>query len=657
MEASEPRAAARTPLTVDERRRWLVGLLLLTLAAIAVRWPAVEIGQLSDDYMQYAMIEGLYPGESYAPFDLYAFVRRGDAIASHVEQGTVPWFSEPNFHGAVFRPLSSLLLWLDHTLAPGAVKLWHVHSLLWFGASIFSFGLCARRLLATWPALVVVGLYACEAAFVSPLGWLANRCVLICAAFGFAAIWVHIERRDPDPDTPQWLRTHGASIELVLVLLAAAGGEYGLGIIGYIAAWELLAARDERGQSESWSTRAKALLPALIATLIYAIAHKGLGYGTFGAEVYADPVNMPLGWWKWAKLRIPKLAAGALWAVPSATIHVFRHPAAAWWYERYPSESAIELHESHAIFGLLGVGLAGLALGLARFGLRADERRVLRMMILAGVATLIPISAAPAHSRLLVITTLASCTLVALILVGCTRLLAAQVALAPAKRWALGLAAVPFAAAMLWLNTVSDLRWTHRYLVHLDAMQAANAAAFTEGDLLDQDLDGREVIVFNGPSQSVGMYGPFVLHAYGREQIPKSWRSLALGADHAMWVFRPEDKVLEIAAIRGAWLRTAGELFFRRASEPLAMGARFDYPNLQIEVQLDEDGDPTRVRFTFPHSLDDPRYLFLVSTKGGLERWEVIPIEASTVITRPRLPYVGNRDVLFDEASRSQGPK
>ena len=161
------------------------------------------------------------------------------------------------------------------------------------------------------------------------------------------------------------------------------GGEYGLGIIGYIAAWELLVARDA-----SWPTRARALLPALVATLIYAIAHAGLGYGTFGAEVYADPIHMPRGWWKWAKLRIPKLAAGALWAVPSATIHVFRHPAAAWWYERWPSETARELHESHALFGLLGVGLAARALGLARFGLHGDERRLLRAMLLAGVVTL-----------------------------------------------------------------------------------------------------------------------------------------------------------------------------------------------------------------------------------------------------------------------------
>ncbi|PRP98089.1 hypothetical protein ENSA5_30740 [Enhygromyxa salina] len=649
---------ARAPLDRAERRRWLLGLLVLSLAAIAVRWPAVAIGRLSDDYMQYAMIEGLYPGEGYAPFDLYAFVRRGASIPTHVEQGTVPWFTEPGFHGAVFRPLASLLLWLDHVVAPGRVRLWHLHSLLWFGASVVALGMCARRLLARWPAALVVVLYACEAAFVSPLGWLANRCVLVCAVFGFAAIWVHIEWRRPDPDTPGWLRRGGPVIELVLVALSLAAGEYGLGVVGYVFAWELcVGASGAELARDGWRVRARALIPALVATLAYLATHKLLGYGTVAAEVYADPLHAPAGWFKWAKLRIPKLATGALWAIPSATIYVFRHPAAAWWYERWPSTEAMELHVSHAKFGLLGVGLAGVALTLARFGLDEDERRTLRAMLLGGFLTLLPVSVAPAHSRLLVITQLGACVAVALIVVGCARLLLGrQLGVARSRARVLGALLLPFALTMLWLNTVTDLRWTHRYLVHLDAMQAANAAAFTEGDLLDQELAGRDVFVMNGPSQSVGMYGPFVLHANGMP-TPASWRSLALGGDYAIWVFRPSDKVLELAAIRGAWLRTAGELFFRREDHKLPSGSKFDYPSVDIEVVLDDAGDPTRVRFTFPRSLDDPRYLFLASTKAGLMRWEMIPVEGSDVVPRPGLPYVGTSDVLFTVKPNATGPK
>lgn len=654
---------AREPFARDERRRWLIALLLLSLAAIAVRWPAVNIGRLSDDYMQDAMLAGLYPGEHYVPFDLYAFARRGASVAPHVEQGTLPWFVESDFHGAVLRPLSSLLLWLDHVIAPNSVRLWHLHSLLWFAASIFTFGWCVRRMLPRWPAALAVLLFACEAAFVSPLGWVANRCVLVSAAIGFAAIFTHIEWRQPDPDTPGWLRRHGPLVELALISLSLAAGEYGLGVVAYVFAWELFAGPRDPSATlrQRLRTSGRALAPALVPVLAYLAVHKLLGYGTIGADVYVDPFNSPAGWLKWAQLRLPKLASAALWAVPASTIHVFRHPAAAWWNERWPSYEPMEFHESHASFGLAGLTLAALVLGLARFGLHEDERRSLRVVLLGAALGLLPVSVAPAHSRLLVVAQLGACVAVSLIVFGCGRLLlgrgrAADARPGPITRRVLGVALLPAAAIMLWLHTVSDLQWTRRYLIHLDGMQAANAAAFTEGDLLDQDLAGRDVIVMNGPSQSVGMYGPFVLHVNGMP-VPNSWRSLALGGDHPIWVFRPSDKVLELAAIRGAWLQTAGELFFRRSDRPLPAGSSFDYPSMDVEVLQDDDGDPTRLRFSFSRSLDDPAFLFLISTKQGLMRWEIPAIEESQTVPRPALPYVGNRDVLFTPKAGGRGPK
>jgi hypothetical protein len=112
-------SSSREPLSRRERRIWLLALAIVAVIGVALRWRALAIGQLSDDYMQHAMIAGLYPGDGYAPFDLYAFFRRGQSVAEHVQHGTLPWFAEPAFHGAVLRPLASLLLWLDHVLAQG----------------------------------------------------------------------------------------------------------------------------------------------------------------------------------------------------------------------------------------------------------------------------------------------------------------------------------------------------------------------------------------------------------------------------------------------------------------------------------------------------------------------------------------------------------
>jgi hypothetical protein len=619
---------AREPLERPERRAWLIALVFASLLGVALRWPALEVGQLSDDYMQYAMILGLYPGDGYAPFDLYAFARANDDLAMHVDAGTVPWFAEPEFHAAVFRPLASLLLWLDHTLAPGQVRLWHFHSLLWFAGAIYGFGLCARRFLPRWPAAIAVALFVCDSCFVSPLGWVANRCSIVCAVFGFLAIFVHLEWRRPEAGTPTWLRRRGPWIELMLLAACFGAGEYGFGVVCYLFAWELLAGGD------AWAARARALIPASSVVVLYMAFHTLLDYGTFGADVYADPLHSPAGWFKWLKLRIPILATAALWSIPAASIHVFFHPGAEWWNELWPALNPYEVQNSHARLGVFGLGLAIAMLALARAGLHEDERRTMRVLLLGGLLGLLPVSVAPSHERLLVVTQLAACSIVALIPFACVRLIRRSGWLDRLR----GVALIPFVVVLALGHVWADLYWNHRYLIHLAGMQQSDAMGFSEGDVLEQDLEGRDVVVLNGPSQTVGMYGPFLLHSEGRP-VPASWRSLSLGGEHAMFAFRLDERTLELSAIQGAWLLTSGELFFRRAEHGVPAGTVFEFPSLRVEVMTDDgEGHPTKVRFRFPHSLDDPRYLFLTSTRHGLMTWKVPPIKGSAIVPLPRQP-------------------
>lgn len=651
------RPGPRTPELDHERRWWALALTVVAVIAMAIRWQSVQIGPMSDDYMQHAMVAGLFPGEGYVPFDLYAFLRRGDLLIDHVEKGTAPWWSEPGLHGTVFRPLASLLLWVDHVWFPRDPPAWHVHSQLWFGASVVSFGFCARRLLPREVAIVAVVLYACEAAFVSPLGWLANRCVLICATFGFLAIRVHLGWRDPDPSTPAKVKRWGPWIEGVLVALAMSAGEYGLAIVAYIVAWELVVGGPRRAGADpaalGWRQRGLALVPAFVPMLIYLGAHKLLGYGTFGADVYADPIHSPLGWMKWAVTRMPKLISAAFWSIPAATIHVFRHPAATWWHDlTVPADPGpMDYHRIHAWFGWVGIAASGAVLGLARGGLVQEERRTLRALALGGVLGLLPVTVAPAHSRLLILVQLAACAVVAWILVACVRLLRAagpELAEAAKRRASRlrGLALLPAALALFGLHVVYDIEWGRRYLLHLDAMQASNIAAFTHGNLLQQDLKDRDVIILAATSQSVGMYGEYVLHANGAE-VPRSWRPLALTGDFAMFAYRPDAHTLELTAINGAWMHTAGELFFRRDESRLKTGDVLEYPTLRAEILADIDGHPTQVRFRFAYPLDDPRYLFIVSTGDGLMTWPVPKVGDRGVVPLARLPMPAEGEAIL----------
>lgn len=621
-----------------ERRLYLWFLLAACVVANLLRWRAVQVGLMSDDFMQQAMIDGIYPGgDTYAPFDLYAFLRH-DVMVAHVEQGTAPWWSVEELHGTVLRPLASLLLWLDRTLLPGRIELWHAHSMLWFAGAIVGLGLAAGRLLPRSIAVLAVALFVCEAGVISPLTWLANRCVLLCATFGFLAIWAHLEWRTPQANTPQWRRRHGGWLVGALMTACIASGEYGLGILAYLGAWELLLGPG------STRTRLRALLPALAPVIVYLFIHKLRGYGTSGAEVYADPFHTPLGYLDWASKRVPQLGSAAFWSIPAATINVFRfglmRNRELWWMPAGPTPD--EYHQGHINMSWVGVALACVTVLLARRAWSDDERRALRVLVLGGLLGLLPIAVAPAHARLLVIAQLAVCPLIAAVIIGCVRLLLGRV---PPSRSAdrgsrmCGALLLPIAGLLAWQHTLGDIRWGNSYMRYLDALQASNMVAFTDGDLRKDDLTGRDVIIVNGPSQSVGLFGSFVLHTAGLP-TPRSWRPLTIGSNFASIANRPTANTLVVSAVQGAWLRNAGELFFRREDQPLHTGDMLTYPSLSAEVLRDDDGHPTSVRFVFDRNLDDPSLVFVVATERGIMRWKVPPVKGRSVIPLPKLPPV-----------------
>jgi len=610
---------------MSERRRELGLLVLIAAAAMVVRSAAASIGLMSDDFMQYGMIAGLYPGEGYAPFDLYAFLRR-DLMVAHIEGGTAPWWAVPELHGTVLRPVSSLLLWLDHTLLPGRVGAWHLHSLLWFGAAIVGFGLVVGRLLPRSIAVIAVIVFACDASVVSPLAWLANRCVLVSASFGLLAMWVHLERRAPELATPAWLRGPGPLVEGTLMALCIGAGEYGLAILAYIVAWELLVS--ER------SGRLRALVPALVPVLIYLLIHKALGYGTFGAETYVDPFHAPAAYLEAASERLPKLISAGFWSTPVATIQVFRFGYIASLADLLlgPEPSAARFDATHLGLVWLGILTASLLIVLARRGLEPDERKTVRALIIGTIVGLLPVAVAPAHSRLLLIAQLGVCCTIAAILVATARLL--RPPSTPARRWR-GAALLPFAGFLAYAHTIGDLRWGQAYIEHIDALEARHAAAITNGDLLGPDLGGSDVVILNAPNQVIGLYGPFMLHAQGWP-APATWRPLALGGEFPMVAERSGPHTLVLAAIQGSWIRTANELFFRRTDQPLRTGDVLVHPSLRVEILAGELGHPSKIRVDFDRPLE--RFIFIVATPQGLKRWTVPAPGERAVVPLPRLP-------------------
>lgn len=231
-----------------------------------------------DDFAQRAMIEGtLTPRRG--PFNLYDFVS-DDNRAALLDRGAIPWWSDPHLVVRFLRPLSSVLVWVDHRLFGYDAFAPHVLSLLWWVAAVLAAHALYRTALGEQPALVAAAVFALSPTLAIPLVWLANRNTLLTLTFGASALACYVRwRRD---------RRRAAGLAAAAAFGASAlTGEYALCLAGYLAAFEIY------HRDEPWRRRLTGALPAAAPLLLYAIAHAALGYRTIASGFYRDPIADP----------------------------------------------------------------------------------------------------------------------------------------------------------------------------------------------------------------------------------------------------------------------------------------------------------------------------------------------------------------------------
>ena len=176
---------------MTQRHALWVAFAAIAIVCLALYLPGLDAGYLADDLFQISMLEGRMG--SYSVAHLYAFAP-GDVAsnAAHVQRGSLPWWTHPEFRFVMVRPLSSLLLALDHLLFPRQAFAHHLHSAVWFAAVLGSGYALLRRLVGPWIAVIAIGSFAVDETMTWMVAWLANRCAMVCTVFAFTALWVHI---------------------------------------------------------------------------------------------------------------------------------------------------------------------------------------------------------------------------------------------------------------------------------------------------------------------------------------------------------------------------------------------------------------------------------------------------------------------------------
>ena len=117
-------SSRQTPDAFARHAYWLLPLVV----ALGVAWhaPSLTIGFVGDDYTHQFILERGSAHTSLRPWNLYDFGTHPypwETRSIWWENGGLPWWTQPDWKLRFFRPLTSLTIWLDHTLygdwAPG----------------------------------------------------------------------------------------------------------------------------------------------------------------------------------------------------------------------------------------------------------------------------------------------------------------------------------------------------------------------------------------------------------------------------------------------------------------------------------------------------------------------------------------------------------
>jgi hypothetical protein len=563
-----------------ESRLWLY--VLFGIGALTFL-PAILSPLVLDDYLHSSMVRGLFPAPR-GPFDLYDFASDADRQIL-IDRGILPWWTHPHFTIRFFRPLSSLLLWVDHRVFYGHPLLLHLPPFLyWIGAVLGAWRLFGRRLPPRVAQLATV-IFALGAWHAIPLCWLANCEALISLGLGIFALDAHLAWR-------QDRRLGKGAIAFVLFSAALLGGEYAICFGGYCLAAELV---DRRGD---WGHAVTSLFPFLVPAVGYLAVRGWLHYGAFGTGFYADPLQDPALFFRLLPVRFAALLADGWLTIPSDF----------WGFGDLRWVS-------------LGVvALAALPLGYAIrttiAWLPENESKTAKAWLLGSLFATLPVATVVPAARLLGVSAIGISAVVALVLheAWFTDRAASPEAGKTRAREVLGTVAVLMGFAELvhgpgtaWLSA-RQMRATAVDFIEHTAWLREKVPDATKADIMVVRAGG-------------GMFfGPFAVDSEGRP--PARWRTLS-HTGHAI-VLRKGPRSIELVTPVTQSVYPGGDgNLFRTPERPLRVGEEVQVPGMRARIVAVGVSGPTRVRFDFDQDIDSPEFVWTVEDALGFKSAEL----------------------------------
>ncbi|MFZ5895492.1 MAG: hypothetical protein ACOY0T_30830 [Myxococcota bacterium] len=273
------------------------------LVGAAVSIPVLFVGFSNDDLVHRLALDGQVAGFEPGWLGLYDFTPPSLPTSKMIERGMLPWFTNPELSLRFFRPISSLLLALDHFLFGRWALAAHLHSMLWMAA----LALLAAKLYARWltprAARAAAFVFALSGVHAVPTAWLASRHTLVSATLAVAALLAWARFREDG-----W--RFGRALSPALLASSLLASESGLVGGALLVAYELGTRGIRRG--------AFGALPHAAVCGVYLGVYAALGYGARGSSFYVSPFDAPLRYLGAALVGVPTLSVELLLGLPSA---------------------------------------------------------------------------------------------------------------------------------------------------------------------------------------------------------------------------------------------------------------------------------------------------------------------------------------------------
>ena len=544
----------------------------IALLAFVCALPSLAVGLHADDYVLHRNLREGGPLEAYTfwPRDPQAAHAR---LVAQRNEGGMAWWADEHPRTSYFRPLSSLSLWLD--FESGLPPWWmHLENCAIYAVMVWLAVALYRQLGLSDAGLGLAALFfGLDGAVATSVGWIAGRNTLLAPCFGLACMLVHDRsRRSRRPPL--------LVLSCLCFALSLLSAELGLCTLGYLCAhaWTVDRAPLMR--------RALALLPYGLVTAVYLAHYVTEGYGNSGAGLNRDIATTPA-----LSLLLAWLEALPLWLASTATLPI----------------ASLQLFGPNFRLPLLVFSLAVLAVLLPLLGSRLTREPHGRMFTLGAVLSLVPLAVTLPQERLRFF-----------VAFGVYGLLGPWVA-------------SDFDAPGRLRRTAARVVWRlHGVLLPLlfvpFLFSVVNGPGVAAAIALDQALpraSAPTAILLNPPAFTVPWF-QVAMRAFRGETAPPVYPLYA--GSQPLEIQRVDDRSLELHVAR-SWFAAPFEQLRDLARAPFHVGDRIDLPHVAVEVrEVNAAGAPTRARFTFERSLDDPALAFRYWEGKNLALWKPPPV-------------------------------